>query len=271
MTAHLIRPIGRELIALLRDLDAEAWSRATSAPGWTVKDVVAHMLDIELRRVSIARDSFAPPPPDAPINDYASLLRYLNDLNADWVRTAKRISPRALTDHLELACAAAADVLEAADPDAEASYPVAWAGQTSSPMWLDIGREYTERWHHQDQIREAVGAPPLQAREWLRPVLEISLFALPHAYRNVRADDSTRIALHVTGASGGEWYLEYSGGWGIRAGGVSNAVATVNIGDLDFARLLLHRLPAEAARRSVLADGPADLIEPLIAARAVMV
>src|SRR5688500_546165 len=47
ITAHLIRPIGHELVALLRNLDADAWSRATSAPGWTVKDVVAHMLRIK--------------------------------------------------------------------------------------------------------------------------------------------------------------------------------------------------------------------------------
>ena len=45
------------------------------------------------------------------------------------------------------------------DPHAPALFNVAWAGEQTSPNWFDIGREYTERWHHQQQIREAVGAP----------------------------------------------------------------------------------------------------------------
>src|SRR5688572_965514 len=271
ITAHLIRPIGHELIALLRNLDADAWSRATSAPGWTVKDVVAHMLDVELRRVSIARDGFAAPAPDAPIADYADLLRYLNGLNADWVRAARRVSPRALTDHLELACNAAADVLEAADPSAEATYPVAWAGQTSSPMWLDIGREYTERWHHQDQIREAVGAPPLQEERLLRAALEISLFALPHAYRGVSAEPGTSVHVNVTGEAGGDWHLAYDSGWQLGNGKPANPATTVRVADLDLTRLLMHRIAPDRVSRKLEVSGDARYATPLIAARAVMV
>ena len=53
------------------------------------------------------------------------------------------------------------------DPHAPALFNVAWAGEQTSPNWFDIGQEYTERWHQQEQIREAVGAPGLTARRWL--------------------------------------------------------------------------------------------------------
>lgn len=45
LTVHLIRPIGRELVKLLRGLDSEAWHRPTSAAQWSVRDAAAYLLD----------------------------------------------------------------------------------------------------------------------------------------------------------------------------------------------------------------------------------
>jgi hypothetical protein len=39
--------------------------------------------------------------------------------------------------------------------------PVTWAGPEPAPIWLDIAREYTERWLHQAQVRDATRNPPL--------------------------------------------------------------------------------------------------------------
>ncbi len=33
--------------------------------------------------------------------------------------------------------------------------PVSWAGPEPAPVWLDVAREFTERWHHQQHIRAA--------------------------------------------------------------------------------------------------------------------
>ena len=33
---------------------------------------------------------------------------------------------------------------------------VDWAGPGPHPMWLHVAREYTERWSHHQQIRDAV-------------------------------------------------------------------------------------------------------------------
>ena len=40
-----------------------------------------------------------------------------------------------------------------------AIFSVAWAGESESENWFDVARDYTERWHHQQQIRDAVGRP----------------------------------------------------------------------------------------------------------------
>ena len=33
------------------------------------------------------------------------------------------------------------------------------AGEAVSANWFDVAREFTERWHHQQQIRLAIGGP----------------------------------------------------------------------------------------------------------------
>src|SRR5207244_840000 len=83
-----------------------------------------------------------------------------------------------------------------------------WAGDTVSPNWFDIGREYTEQWHHQQQIRAAVGAEPITSRELLHPVLDLFLRALPYTYRDVTAKSGTTIAVRISGEAGGVWSLQ---------------------------------------------------------------
>lgn len=270
-TEHLYRPITTELVALLRALPPADWLRRTSAGEWTVRDVAAHLLDVELRRLSAQRDGHAPAPA-APIESYAGLVAFLNGLNRAWTDAAQRLSTRVLTDLLAWTCAQVADVIESADPYGPALYPVAWAGQDASPMWLDHGRVYTEQWHHQDQIRAAVGAPPLAGPEWLRPVIEISLLALPRAYAPLEATPGTSVALDVDGPAGGHWaVVRDATGWRVVSRGAGDAAARLAIGDYALAKLLLHRLDADTARAAATVTGDAALAEPLLAARAVMV
>lgn len=270
-TAHLFGPLSAALVELLRDLPAEAWHLPTSAPAWSVKDVAGHLLDVDYRRISSGRDGHAPPPPSEPVLSYADLLRYLNTLNAEWVHAARRLSPQLLCDCLAVTGPEVARLMESADPSSEAIYAVAWAGQSKSPMWLDIGREYTERWHHQDQIREAVGTPPLRSEQWLRPALEISLLALPHAYRTVTAPQGTTVHLSVTGEAGGEWELRYESEWHVVAGHPISPVTTVRVSDLDLTRLLMHRIAPDRISSLLEVDGDPEFAAPLLVARAVMV
>jgi hypothetical protein len=264
--------LSEELLQLLRSLSPEAWHARTSAPQWVVKDVVAHMLDVDYRRISVVRDGHLPPPPDTPIQSERDLVQYLNALNGEWVAAARRMSPRLLCDCVEVTSREIAALHEQTDPHGEAVFPVTWAGDTRSANWLDIGREYTERWHHQDQIREAVGAPPLRAEKWLRPVLDISVLALPHAYRAVPSADGSAIELRVTGQAAGVWHLaRIAGAWQLQRGTAPQPSAVLHGDDLDVARLLLHRLSSERIQTLIHVSGDSRLAAPLLSARAVMV
>lgn len=270
-TAHLFRPLARELLDLLRSLQPDDWNAPTSAGDWRVRDVAAHLLDVDLRRLSAARDRHVPASA-SPVKDYGGLVAYLNRLNADWVRAARRLSPRVITELLATSSEEVAALMEAADPHAVGTFGVAWAGQQQSPMWLDIGREYTERWHHQDQVREAIGGTPLFEAEMLRPVVAISLHALPHAARQLDAEPGTAIHFVVTGGAGGEWTLRRGeDDWQLRDGGTDQAAAIVVVEDLALARLLMHRLPDAAARDAVQVEGDRSVLDMVLGARAVMV
>jgi hypothetical protein len=97
---------------------------------------------------------------------------------------------------------ALADFVESLPDDAPALFPVSWAGEDESEGWFDIGREFTELWHHQAQVRDAVGAPPLTHPRWLHAVLLIALRGLPHAYRDVAAAPGQGVTIDIMGKAG---------------------------------------------------------------------
>jgi uncharacterized protein (TIGR03083 family) len=202
-TAHLFPKLDSLLLDLLRSLTSQEWEAQTVAPSWKVRHVTAHLLDTALRRLSLGRDRFFT---EAPAGDLAS---FINGLNRRGVETYGRLSPAVLISLLEVATRELADHLQSLDPMAAAMFPVSWAGQDESPQWFDTAREYTERWHHQQQIRLAVNRPGIMTRELYHPVLDCFLRGLPHLYRDAAGGDG--LAVEVTGDCGGVWRLTDAG------------------------------------------------------------
>jgi uncharacterized protein (TIGR03083 family) len=271
-TRHEFRPLCAEIVRLLRALDAADWERPTMAGTWRVRDIAAHLVDTALRRLSFHRDRAAPPAPDRPINGERDLVAFINELNASWVKAARRLSTRALTDLYATASTELADFVERLSLADPALFPVSWAGEARSSLWLDIGREFTEVWHHGSQIREAVGAGPFQEPRWLRLVLEIALRALPHAYRSVPGRPGASIAIVITGRAAGAWALHYRhGAWDIEEGLPARPAATATMSGEVAWRLLFNALPLREAQAQVRIDGDAAFALPLLSARSVIV
>ena len=205
-TLPLFAELDHLLLELLRNLAPADWQRPTLAREWTVKDVAAHLLDGNLRTLSMLRDGFAGETPDE--FSYSGLVVYLNRLNADWVRAARRLSPALLVELLAQSGAEYTAYLHTLDPWAPAAFAVAWAGESESLNWFHIARDYTEKWHHQQQIRAAVGQTELLlAPHFFRPFIETMLRGLPHAYRGVVAPEGTVVQVRIETKSGGAWQL----------------------------------------------------------------
>jgi uncharacterized protein (TIGR03083 family) len=259
-----------ELMSLLRGLDDGDWKRPTACALWSVKDIAAHLLDGGIRRLSFGRDGLDAAP-DVPISSYSDLVAYLNRLNAEWTTAARRLSPQVLMDLLDFTAGQVHAFFRTLDPLSPALFPVAWAGEDVSPNWFDIGREYTERWLHQQQIREAVGAPGLTGRRWLHPTLDVFVRALPFTYRTAKAPPGTSIRLEIIGEAGGVWTLVRDPtGWGLFEGSDAAPEAVVSM-DQDTAwKLFSKGLDRNAGRRQIRIQGDAALGEPVLDSLAVM-
>jgi uncharacterized protein (TIGR03083 family) len=272
-TRFSFRPLSREFIALLRSLDTAQFERPTIAGAWRVRDVLAHLIDSALRRLSYQRDRHTPPPPPAPLTGDGAFVRFINGLNAEWVSAMERVSPSVLVDLFALTAGQLADFIERVPIDAPALFPVSWAGEDGDHGWLDLGREFTEQWHHQRQIRDAVGAPPASDPAWLHAVLAVALRGLPHAYRHTPAVAGTTIAFEIGGAAGGMWSIRREADrWTLWGGAPdSGESARIVMSDDTAWRLLFNALPAARLGDLVQAHGDTTLLGALLAARSVIV
>jgi uncharacterized protein (TIGR03083 family) len=207
--AGLLPQLRGELVALLASLPAPDWESATSCPGWSVHDVAAHLLGVDVGNVSARRDGWALGP-----GLDENLDAWLDEFNQQWVDAARRISPALLTELIDLAGRRFEGHVAELDLDAIGG-PVEWATKDApAPVWLDIAREYMERYVHQDQIRRACGRPPL-GRRFTEPVLATAVHALPLALADVSRPAGTVVSF--TADDGGHetaWYLiRTQGGW----------------------------------------------------------
>lgn len=204
-TAHLFPGLETRLLELLRSFSPQDWERQTLAPRWKVKDVAAHLLDTEVRKMAAARQGYKAE--NSKKLSPEQLVALINHLNAEGVRRYRQLPNDELIARMEAASRESAEYHRALDPFAPAMFPVSWAGEEESANWFDTAREFTERWHHQQQIRIAVDKPGILTREFYFPVLDCFMRGLPFTYRNVPAKPGAMAQFNIAGECGGNWYL----------------------------------------------------------------
>lgn len=206
-TLHLFPILEKMLIELLQSLTDEEWQAQTVAKLWKVKDVVSHLLDGNLRALSTSRDDYFGEPANN-IETYQDLVDYLNHLNMSWTNATKRLSPLILISLLEASGKEYYNHLQSLNPYDPAIFSVAWAGQETSPNWFHIAREYTEKFLHQQQIRDAVDKPGIMTKELFTPFLDTLMYAFPHTFKDVPALPGTTVSIKVTTDIGGQWSIQ---------------------------------------------------------------
>src|SRR6266699_7008942 len=99
----LFPPERKQLLMLFSELEADDWEKPTICPGWTVKDIGLHLLGDDIGYLSRARDHFNNPFfRNKNLHEWKSLVKSINEANELWVKATARISPKLLTDLLEL-------------------------------------------------------------------------------------------------------------------------------------------------------------------------
>ena len=224
----LLPVLDKKLLELLKTLTPDEWNTQTIAKLWTVKDVVAHLLDGNIRLLSILRDNYFGEIPT--INSNQDLIDFLNGLNADWVKAMKRTSPQMLIFLHEITGQPFCNYLKTLKPFDKSIIPVDWAGENESKNWMEIAREYTEKWLHQQQIRDAVNKTALMTHELYYPFIDIFMLALPHTYRTIDAEENTIVKVTVTTDIGGVWVLtRRHSNWALTKDNVETSTAEIII------------------------------------------
>ena len=111
-----------------------------------------------------------------------------------------------------------------------AGFGVSWAGEQKSRNWLHVAREYTEKFLHQQQIRDAVCRPALLKKEYYFPFLNIIMYALPVTYKDIQSPEGSVVSVHVPSERGrARSVIKSANGWVLSSQPLQPATATVTI------------------------------------------
>lgn len=190
------------LLDLLTSFSSNEWAKPIPRKTWTVKDAALHLLGGDVGILSRRRDGYLVS--STSTADHKELAEFLKTQNDTWIQATQRISPRLLCELLRVTGKQVNDYFRSLDPNALGER-VSWAGPEPAPNWFDVAREYTERWHHQQHIREGVGKPGFLEPRFLKPALDTFMRALPHTYRHTAAPEGSVVEVTISGDSGGTW------------------------------------------------------------------
>lgn len=252
-----------DLLDLLRSLTDDDWRRPTSAGGWRVKDVALHLLDDDLGWLARGRDGDTSGLLDT-TGDYRTFVASLDRKNQGWVDGASGLSPRLVCDLLEWS-GREVDAFYATI-DLASPARVIWASDDVAPMWLDLARDFTERWVHHQQIRNALRRPGHHTSKYLAVVLRTFVWAFPHQYR---ADAAVGTQVTIDLQEGDSWTLSrFDHCWELDEGAASSPAARVDMPG-DVAWRILTGAPAD--RTNLRRSGPSHLVDALLDVRAIIV
>jgi uncharacterized protein (TIGR03083 family) len=258
VTVHLFPKLEHMLVELLRSLGSEEWEKQTLAPQWKVKDVAAHLLDTALRGVSMARDGYSHETPS--ITSNVELAAFINRLNEEGVKFYRRLSPAVLISMMEVASRLVSEFHASLNPLAASPFAVSWAGEDQSANWFNTAREFTERWHHQQQIRLAVVRPGIMTREFYHPVLDCFMRALPFTYRTQTAKVGSYAKFNVSGECGGSWYLYRDReSWRLKQAPLGENVCDTTIPQEIAWRIFTKGISRDSAMSQVQVSGDTEL------------
>ena len=186
-----------ELSGLLSGLDERDWERPSPCEGWSVADVVLHLVQTDALAAASARGQFA---------EVASNLGdgERRDVNVDDAAAAavarERGAPGAvLRERWEAGVEDLRAALDACDP----SKRVTWVAGELSVRTLTTTR-LAETWIHTTDVADALGVQ-LQPAPRLRHVARLAWRTLPYAFARDGRELRGPVAFELLGPDGAAW------------------------------------------------------------------
>jgi len=254
-----------DLLAGLRRAD---WQRPSPCPGWSILGLCGHLLGDDFGLLARHRDHHYGTPPPAGATE-SEFVAWLDEMQAEWVGAARRLSPRLITDLLQWTGPQIAGTFRREDPRARTA-SVSWAGSGPVPAWLDQARELSEYWIHRQQLLQGLGRPSDLRADLAGPVLDGLRWAYPCRLAQAPPRPGDTVTIAVAGPVTVTWHLVAAGtGWRFGDQPGTRTVASLAMSTEDAWRLLTNNLPA-GRRSGLAASGDGAITGILLRTRAII-
>ncbi|MHB1445627.1 MAG: maleylpyruvate isomerase family mycothiol-dependent enzyme [Acidimicrobiales bacterium] len=241
------------LAELLGELSEAEWLTPTALPGWSVKDVAAHVVGTELTLNGQA---------SPPLADESRAQPYIkNDIgaiNEAWVESFRTRSGSEVVDQLRSVTARRRTELEAMTQEAFDADSWTPAGPGSYGRFMQI-RVY-DCWIHEQDIRDALGRPGHQSG----PCAEQSLDEVGRALgyivgKKAGAPQGASVTIALHGPTSRSLHVSVNGRAAVvpHLDGPATAVVRMPFG--LFMATASGRVPADPASGEVVIEGDAEL------------
>ncbi len=138
--------------SLVCELDDDQWAAASPCPGWTVHDLIAHIVGTER---SLA--GHTPPESDTDFDALAHVHNKIGVLNETWVQAFSRLSSTEMMEQFRATTAERASALRAMTAEDFAAPSWTPAGQSTYGRFMRI--RVFDCWMHEQDIRDTLALP----------------------------------------------------------------------------------------------------------------
>jgi hypothetical protein len=266
----LIYEIDEKMLEIMQNTSILEWNKPTIFKEWKVKDVVSHMVDTMIRKLSMQRDGYFDESLNIEIKCNADLIRFVTRLADEWTIATKRIIPKMLIELFDSIKDEYYSYISSLDPNSKALFSVSWAGEDTSKVWFDNARDYTEHWVHQQQIREALNVPGLLDKRYLYPFNDILIRALPVTFLSVNKQYGFSINISILGnAKENYCLLKAENGWNLYRGSSSSPNTAIKVKDTILWRIFTSNINKDKIDIDI--SGDKSIVEALLKTKSMLI
>jgi uncharacterized protein (TIGR03083 family) len=256
---ELLRQEYRALADVCGSLELEQWDVPTSLPGWSVRDVVSHVIGAEAMLLG-------EPAPRVDLSHLTHMRNPIAEANEVWVEALRRTPGPGMIGRLEDVTGrrlAALDVMDQADFDA--------------PSWTPAGRDETygrfmrirhyDCYLHEQDIRVALGLPFRETEGDLASALDEVATGLGYIVgRRAALPDGSRLRIELTGPAPRTYLVQVDGRASVVPALDGQPTVGVTLGASRYLRLTGGRDdPGTSPGDGVVVTGDAEVAARLMA------
>ena len=250
------------LSEIAETLEPDQWQLPTSLPGWSVHDVLAHVIGTEEMLEG------RPTPPIPSVDDFGHVHNPIGAINEAWVLSKRDRSPAEMTAELHEIGGVRTRAMTALTDEELSAPAMTPMGQSTYGKFMAV--RLFDCWMHELDIRDAIGDTSAD-EGCARAQLAFATVEKTLAYivgKKVKAPEGSRVTVHLTGPLQRTFHVLVDGRAQFVESLDSPATTTITVDSGLYVRLLGGRTTAAEHRDSIGVDGDLELANSIMDAMA---